>query len=84
MLPVQFWGSQKARPENSFFLPGKKDDRHFQINLMNKIYTEISHTKLTYTSKIVQLTTSPTPNPQIIKRFLKNYNIKLICFAWKE
>lgn len=34
---------------------------------MNKIYTEISHKKLTYTSKTVQLTIPP-PHPQAKKR----------------
>ena len=44
-----------------FFLH-KKDSICFQINLMNKIYSEISHKKLTYMSKIVQLIdNSPSP-----------------------
>lgn len=50
---------------------------------MNKIYTEISHKKLTYTSKIVQLTIPHPPSGQKeIKRKI-SCNIKLICFAWK-
>lgn len=56
------WGPQEAVlwEQMHFFPFGKIDNRIFQINLMNKIYTEISHKKLTYTSKVVQLTI-PTP-----------------------
>lgn len=84
---AQWVPSLRQRSENkwiSFFC--KIDNRSFQINLMNKIYTEISHKKLTYTSKIVQLTVSPplpTSGQKQIKRRI-NCNIKLICFAWKE
>lgn len=52
---------------------------------MNKIYTEISHKKLTYTSKIVQLITLLPHRPgQKKDKKEKSCNIKLICFAWKE
>lgn len=51
---------------------------------MNKIYTGISHKKLTYTSKIVQLTT-PSPPTQAKERLKGGGKaVTLICFAWEE
>ena len=85
MLPIQLPRDPRRQcSENKEFF-GKIDHRHFQINLINKIYTEISHKKLTYTSKVVQLAVSPTPPSGQKERTRKiSCNVKWICFAWKE